>query len=159
MDFEYFLNEKLADDLTPDQLDRYWKTISAYNTWKRNKKNSRDVKNRLAFIKHEFHLDSRALAKIQSLIDTIDTYMETGEDTTVIRSRNTTRPIDEKPVENVEIDTSDYQKIELTSDFLSDAFDKFNALTFSLIGILMHLSKSVLNISFGIPVLSLPKTK
>lgn len=127
MDFENFLNEKLADDLTPDQLDRYWKTISAYNQWKRNKKNSRDVKNKLAFIKHEFPLDSRALAKIQSLIDTIDTYMETGEDTTVIRSRNTTRPIDEKPVETVEIDTNDYQKIELSNDFLSDAFDKFNA--------------------------------
>lgn len=129
MEFEHFLNEKLADDLSPDQMDNYWKAIHAYNSWKKNKKNSMMVKNKLAYIYYEYPLDDRAKGKIRSLIDTIATYLETGEDTTVIKHRepkNETPVQDEKPAE-VEIDSSDYQKIELTPEFLSDAFDKFNA--------------------------------
>ena len=129
MEFEHFLNEKLADDLSPDQMDNYWKAIHAYNSWKKNKKNSMMVKNKLAYIYHEYPLDDRAKGKIRSLIDTIATYLETGEDTTVIKHRepkNETPVQDEKPAE-VEINSSDYQKIELTSDFMNDAFDKFNA--------------------------------
>ena len=129
MEFEHFLFEKLADDLSPDQMDNYWKAIHAYNSWKKNKKNSMLVKTKLTYIYYEYPLDDRAKGKIRSLIDTIATYIETGEDTTVIKHRE---PKDETPVQNekpaeVEINTSDYQKIELTSDFLSDAFDKFNA--------------------------------
>lgn len=129
MEFEHFLFEKLADDLSPDQMDNYWKAIHAYNSWKKNKKNSTKIKYQLAYIYHEYPLDDRAKSKIRSLIDTIATYLETGEDTTVIKHREPKEetPVqDEKPAE-VEINTSDYQKIELTSDFLSDAFDKFNA--------------------------------
>ena len=129
MEFEHFLFEKLADDLSPEQMDNYWKAIHAYNSWKKNKKNSMLVKNKLAYIYYEYPLDDRAKGKIRSLIDTIATYIETGEDTTVIKHREPKEetPVqDEKPAE-VEINTSDYQKIELTSDFLSDAFDKFNA--------------------------------
>lgn len=129
MEFEHFLNEKLADDLSPDQMDNYWKAIHAYNSWKKNKKNSMMVKNKLAYIYYEYPLDDRAKGKIRSLIDTIATYLETGEDTTVIKHRepkNETPVQDEKPAE-VEINSSDYQKIELTSDFMNDAFDKFNA--------------------------------
>ena len=129
MEFEHFLNEKLADDLSPDQMDNYWKAIHAYNSWKKNKKNSMKIKNQLAYIYHEYPLDDRAKGKIRSLIDTIATYLETGEDTTVIKHREPKEetPVqDEKPAE-VEIDSSDYQKIELTSDFMNEAFDKFNA--------------------------------
>ena len=129
MEFEHFLNEKLADDLSPDQMDNYWKAIHAYNSWKKNKKNSMKIKNQLAYIYHEYPLDDRAKGKIRSLIDTIATYLETGEDTTVIKHREPKEetPVqDEKPAE-VEINTSDYQKIELTPDFMNDAFDKFNA--------------------------------
>lgn len=129
MEFEHFLNEKLADDLSPDQMDNYWKAIHAYNSWKKNKKNPMMVKNKLAYIYYEYPLDDRAKGKIRSLIDTIATYLETGEDTTVIKHRepkNETPVQDEKPAE-VEINSSDYQKIELTSDFMNDAFDKFNA--------------------------------
>ena len=129
MEFEHFLFEKLADDLSPDQMDNYWKAIHAYNSWKKNKKNSMLVKTKLAYIYYEYPLDDRAKGKIRSLIDTIATYIETGEDTTVIKHRepkNETPIQNEKPTE-VEIDSSDYQKIELTPDFLSDAFDKFNA--------------------------------
>ena len=129
MEFEHFLFEKLEDDLSPDQMDNYWKAIHAYNSWKKNKKNSMLVKTKLAYIYYEYPLDDRAKGKIRSLIDTIATYIETGEDTTVIKHRE---PKDETPIQNekpaeVEIDSSDYQKIELTPDFLSDAFDKFNA--------------------------------
>lgn len=129
MEFEHFLNEKLADDLSQEQMDNYWKAIHAYNSWKKNKKNSMKVKNQLAYIYHEYPLDDRAKGKIRSLIDTIATYLETGEDTTVIRHRE---PKDETPIQNekpaeVEVDSNDYQKIELTSDFLNDAFDKFNS--------------------------------
>ena len=129
MEFEHFLNEKLADDLSPDQMDNYWKAIHAYNSWKKNKKNSMKIKNQLAYIYHEYPLDDRAKGKIRSLIDTIATYLETGEDTTVIKHREPKEetPVqDEKPAE-VEINSSDYQKIELTPDFMNDAFDKFNA--------------------------------
>lgn len=129
MEFEHFLFEKLADDLSPEQMDNYWKAIHAYNSWKKNKKNSMLVKTKLAYIYYEYPLDDRAKGKIRSLIDTIATYIETGEDTTVIKHRepkNETPIQNEKPTE-VEIDSSDYQKIELTPDFLSDAFDKFNA--------------------------------
>lgn len=129
MEFEHFLFEKLADDLSPEQMDNYWKTIHAYNSWKKNKKNSMTIKNKLAYIYYEYPLDDRAKGKIRSLIDTIATYIETGEDTTVIKHREPKEetPVqDEKPAE-VEINTSDYQKIELTPDFLSDAFDKFNS--------------------------------
>ena len=129
MQFEQFLNEKLADDLSPQQMDNYWKAIHAYNSWKKNKKNSMKVKNQLAYIYHEYPLDDRAKGKIRSLIDTIATYLQTGEDTTVIKHRepkNETPIQNEKPAE-VEVDSSDYQKIELTSDFLNDAFDKFNS--------------------------------
>ena len=129
MEFEHFLNEKLADDLTQSQMDNYWKAIHAYNSWKKNKKNSMKVKNQLAYIYHEYPLDDRAKGKIRSLIDSIATYLETGEDTTVIKHRE---PKDETPIENekpaeVEVDSSDYQKIELTSEFLNEAFDKFNS--------------------------------
>ena len=129
MEFEHFLFEKLADDLSPEQMDNYWKAIHAYNSWKKNKKNSTKIKYQLAYIYHEYPLDDRAKSKIRSLIDTIATYLETGEDTTVIKHREPKEetPVqDEKPAE-VEVDSSDYQKIELTPDFLSDAFDKFNA--------------------------------
>lgn len=129
MEFEHFLFEKLADDLSPEQMDNYWKAIHAYNSWKKNKKNSTKIKYQLAYIYHEYPLDDRAKGKIRSLIDTITTYLETGEDTTVIKHREPKKetPVqDEKPAE-VEIDSSDYQKIELTPEFLSDAFDKFNA--------------------------------
>lgn len=129
MEFEHFLFEKLADDLSPEQMDNYWKAIHAYNSWKKNKKNSMTIKNKLAYIYYEYPLDDRAKGKIRSLIDTIATYLETGEDTTVIKHREPKKetPVqDEKPAE-VEINTSDYQKIELTPEFLSDAFDKFNA--------------------------------
>ena len=126
MKFEQFLNEKLADDLTPDQMDKYWKAIHAYNSWKKNKKNSMKVKNQLAYIYHEFPLDDRAKGKIRSLIDTIATYLETGEDTTVIKHREQKEtPAEAKPVE-VEYDASDYQEFELTQDFLEKAFNKFN---------------------------------
>lgn len=129
MKFEQFLNEKLADDLSPDQMDNYWKAIHSYNSWKKNKKNSMKVKNQLAYIYHEYPLDDRAKGKIRSLIDTIATYMETGEDTTVIKHRE---PKDETPVQNeepaeVEVDSNDFQKIELTNDFVNQAFDKFNS--------------------------------
>lgn len=129
MQFEQFLNEKLADDLSPDQMDNYWKAIHSYNSWKKNKKNSMKVKNQLAYIYHEYPLDDRAKGKIRSLIDTIATYMETGEDTTVIKHRE---PKDETPVQNeepakVEVDSNDFQKIELTNDFVNQAFDKFNS--------------------------------
>ncbi len=129
MEFEHFLFEKLEDDLSPEQMDNYWKAIHAYNSWKKNKKNSMLVKNKLAYIYYEYPLDDRAKGKIRSLIDTIATYVETGEDTTVIKHRE---PKEETPVQNekpaeVEVDSSDYQKIELTPDFLSDAFDKFNS--------------------------------
>ena len=129
MEFEHFLNEKLADDLSPQQMDNYWKAIHAYNSWKKNKKNSMKIKNQLAYIYHEYPLDDRAKGKIRSLIDTIATYLQTGEDTTVIKHRepkNETPIQNEKPAE-VEVDSSDYQKIELTSDFLNEAFDKFNS--------------------------------
>lgn len=129
MEFEHFLFEKLADDLSPDQMDNYWKAIHAYNSWKKNKKNSMLVKTKLAYIYYEYPLDDRAKGKIRSLIDSIATYIETGEDTTVIKHRepkNETPIQNEKPAE-VEVDSSDYQKIELTPDFLSDAFDKFNS--------------------------------
>ena len=129
MEFEHFLNEKLADDLTQSQMDNYWKAIHAYNSWKKNKKNSMKVKNQLAYIYHEYPLDDRAKGKIRSLIDTIATYLQTGEDTTVIKHRepkNETPIQNEKPAE-VEIDSSDYQKIELTNEFVNQAFDKFNS--------------------------------
>lgn len=129
MEFEHFLNEKLADDLSQEQMDNYWKAIHAYNSWKKNKKNSMKIKNQLAYIYHEYPLDDRAKGKIRSLIDTIATYLETGEDTTVIRHRE---PKDETPIQNekpaeVEVDSSDYQKIELTNEFVNQAFDKFNS--------------------------------
>ena len=129
MEFEHFLFEKLADDLTPSEMENYWKAIHAYNSWKKNKKNSMKVKNQLAYIYHEYPLDDRAKGKIRSLIDTITTYLETGEDTTTIKHRE---PKDETPVQNempaeVEVDSSDYQKIELTNEFVNQAFDKFNA--------------------------------
>ena len=129
MEFEHFLNEKLADDLSPQQMDNYWKAIHAYNSWKKNKKNSMKVKNQLAYIYHEYPLDDRAKGKIRSLIDTIATYLQTGEDTTVIKHRE---PKDETPIQNekpaeVEVDSSDYQKIELTNEFVNQAFDKFNS--------------------------------
>lgn len=129
MEFERFLFEKLADDLSPEQMDNYWKAIHAYNSWKKNKKNSMKIKNQLAYIYHEYPLDDRALDKIKSLIVTIATYMETGEDTTVIKHRepkDKTHIQNEKPAE-VEVDLSDYQKIELTNEFVNQAFDKFNA--------------------------------
>ena len=129
MQFEQFLNEKLADDLSPEQMDYYWKTIHAYNSWKKSKKNSQKVLNQLSVIYQEFPLDDRAKNKIKSLSSTVYTYMQTGEDTTVIKHRE---PKEETPVQNekpaeVEVDSSDYQKIELTPEFLSHAFDKFNS--------------------------------
>lgn len=128
MEFEYFLNEKLADDLTPHQMDNYWKAIHAYNSWKKNKKNSMKIKNQLAYIYHEYPLDDRAKGKIRSLIDTIATYLETGEDTTTIKHREPKdqAPGNDKPAE-YQIDTSDFNQIELTEDFLEEAFKKFNA--------------------------------
>lgn len=129
MQFEQFLNEKLADDLSPEQMDYYWKAIHAYNSWKKSKKNSERVYSQLSLIYKEFPLDDRARNKISSLMDTVTAFMDRGEDTTVIKHRE---PKEETPVQNekpaeVEINSSDYQKIELTSDFMNDAFDKFNA--------------------------------
>lgn len=129
MEFEHFLFEKLADDLSPEQLDYYWKAIHAYNSWKKSKKNSQRVLNQLSLIYQEFPLDDRARNKIKSLSSTVYTYMQTGEDTTTIKHRE---PKDETPVQNqkpaeVEVDSSDFQKIELTNEFVNQAFDKFNA--------------------------------
>lgn len=129
MEFEHFLNEKLADDLSQEQMDYYWKTIHAYNSWKKSKKNSERVYSQLSLIYKEFPLDDRARNKISSLMDTVTAYMDRGEDTTVIKHRE---PKDNTPVQNekpaeVEVDSSDYQKIELTNEFVNQAFDKFNA--------------------------------
>ena len=130
MEFEHFINEKLADDLSTDQLDNYWKAISAYNTWKRNKKNPMKVKNMLSFILHEYPLDDRAKAKIQSLFDTVVKFMDTGEDTTTIQKRNPKEPSD-KPAKQPEYDVNDFQEIELTQDFLESAYKKFNTKYFN----------------------------
>lgn len=129
MEFEHFLFEKLADDLSPDQMDNYWKAIHAYNSWKKSKKNSERVYSQLSLIYKEFPLDDRARNKISSLMDTVTAFMDRGEDTTVIKHRepkNETPVQEEKPAE-VEVDSSDYQKIELTDEFVNQAFDKFNA--------------------------------
>ena len=133
MEFEHFINEKLADDLSADQSDNYWKAISAYNTWKRNKNNSMKVKNMLSFILHEYPLDDRAKAKIQSLFDTVVKFMDTGEDTTSIQKRNPKEPSDSpsKPDKQPEYDANDFQQIELTQEFLENAYKKFNAKYFN----------------------------
>jgi hypothetical protein len=125
MEFEHFLFEKLADDLSPEQMDYYWKAIHAYNSWKKSKKNSERVYSQLSLIYKEFPLDDRARNKISSLMDTVTAFMDRGEDTTVIKHRepkNETPVQNEKPAE-VEVDSSDYQKIELTNEFVNQAFD------------------------------------
>ena len=116
MEFEHFLFEKLADDLSPDQMDNYWKAIHAYNSWKKNKKNSMLVKTKLAYIYYEYPLDDRAKGKIRSLIDTIATYIETGEDTTVIKHREKKEEEPETKQE-VTIDETEYQTIEIDNEF------------------------------------------
>lgn len=125
MEFEHFLFEKLADDLSPDQMDNYWKAIHAYNSWKKNKKNSMLVKTKLAYIYYEYPLDDRAKGKIRSLIDSIATYIETGEDTTVIKHREKKEEEPETKQE-VTIDETEYQTIEIDNEFCEKAFDKFN---------------------------------
>ena len=68
MQFEQFLNEKLADDLSPEQMDNYWKAIHAYNSWKKNKKNSMTIKNKLAYIYYEYPLDDRPKVRLEVLL-------------------------------------------------------------------------------------------
>lgn len=133
MKFEQFLNEKLADDLSPGQMDYYWKTIHSYNSWKKSKKNSEKIYSQLSLIYKEFPLDDRAKSKISSLMDTVTAFMDRGEDITVIKHREPKNEIpvqNEKPAE-VEIDSCDYQKIELTDEFVNQAFDKFNSKYFN----------------------------
>lgn len=128
MKFYDFINEKLADDLSTDQLDNYWKAISAFNTWKRNKKNSMKVSNMLSFILKNYPLDERASEKIHSLLTTVRKYMETGEDTTSIQKRT---PKEETAPKEVKYDVSDFQKIELNDSFIYEAYKKFNAMYFN----------------------------
>lgn len=128
MKFEQFLNEKLADDLTPSQMDYYWKAIHAYNAWKKNQKNSMKVKNMLSFILMNFDLDDRARDKITNLKDTVQTYIESGEFTAAPikhREKKETAEVPETKQE-VTIDETEYQTIEIDNDFCEKAFDKFN---------------------------------
>ena len=128
MKFENFLNEKLADNLSPEQMDYYWKAIHAYNSWKKNQKNSMKVKNMLSFILMNFDLDSRATDKIVGLKNTVVKYMETGEftaDPIKHREKKEAEPEQSQPTE-VQYDESDYQVIEIDEEFCQKAFDKFN---------------------------------
>ena len=128
MKFENYLNEKLADDLSPEQMDYYWKAIHAYNSWKKNQKNSMKVKNMLSFILMNFKLDDRATAKITNLKNTVDEYIKNGN--LVIapikhREKKEAEPEQSQPTE-VQYDESDYQTIEIDNEFCEKAFDKFN---------------------------------
>ena len=126
MKFEQFLNEKLADNLSPEQMDYYWKAIHAYNAWKKNQKNSMKVKNMLSFILMNFDLDDRATAKITNLKNTVEEYIKNGN--LVIAPIKHREKKEEEPEtkQEVTIDESDYQTIEIDKEFCEKAFDKFN---------------------------------
>ena len=127
MKFEQFLNEKLADDLTQEQMDYYWKAIHAYNAWKKNQKNSMKVKNMLSFILSNFDLDSRATNKIVGLRNTVMKYMETGEFTAEpIKHREKKEEKETEKTPDFQIDETEYQTIEIDNEFCEKAFDKFN---------------------------------
>ena len=128
MKFEQFLNEKLADDLTPTQMDYYWKAIHAYNSWKKNQKNSMKVKNMLSFILMNFKLDDRATAKITNLKNTVDEYIKNGNLVIApIKHREKKEEAEEPETkQEVTIDETDYQTIEIDNEFCEKAFDKFN---------------------------------
>lgn len=126
MKFEHFLNEKLADDLTPTQMDYYWKAIHAYNAWKKNQKNSMKVKNMLSFILMNFKLDDRAREKITNLKATVQTYIESGEFTATPIKHREKKEEEPETRQEVSIDESDYQTIEIDIEFCEKAFDKFN---------------------------------
>ena len=131
MNFDSFLNEKLADTLTSDQMDYYWKAIHAYNSWKKNQKNSMKVKNMLSFILMNFDLDDRAREKINNLKSTVQTYIDSGEFTaTPIKHREKKETAAEEskpePKQDLSIDETDYQTIEIDNEFCEKAFDKFN---------------------------------
>lgn len=128
MNFDNFLNEKLADDLTPSQMDYYWKAIHAYNAWKKNQKNSMKVKNMLSFILANFSLDSRATEKIVGLRNIVMKYIESGEFTaTPIKHREKKETAEEPETrQEITIDETEYQTIAIDNDFCEKAFDKFN---------------------------------
>ena len=127
MKFEQFLNEKLADDLTPSQMDYYWKAIHAYNAWKKNQKNSMKVKNMLSFILMNFKLDDRATAKITNLKNTVAEYIENGNLVIEpIKHREKKETEEPETRQEVTIDETEYQTIEIDKDFCEKAFDKFN---------------------------------
>jgi hypothetical protein len=128
MKFEQFLNEKLADDLTPSQMDYYWKAIHAYNAWKKNQKNSMKVKNMLSFILMNFDLDDRARDKITNLKATVQTYIDSGEFVAAPIKHREKKETAEEPEtkQEISIDETEYQTIEIDNDFCEKAFDKFN---------------------------------
>ena len=127
MKFDSFINEKLADDLTPSQMDYYWKAIHAYNAWKKNQKNSMKVKNMLSFILMNFKLDDRAKEKITNLKATVQTYIDSGEFTaTPIKHREKKETEVPETKQEVSINETEYQTIEIDNDFCEKAFDKFN---------------------------------
>lgn len=128
MKFEQFLNEKLADDLTPQQMDYYWKAIHAYNAWKKNQKNSMKVKNMLSFILMNFDLDDRARDKITNLKATVQTYIDSGEFVAAPIKHREKKETAEEPEtrQEVTIDETEYQTIEIDNEFCEKAFDKFN---------------------------------
>ena len=124
MKFEQFLNEKLADDLSPQQMDYYWKAIHAYNSWKKNQKNSMKVKNMLSFILMNFNLDDRATAKITNLKNTVDEYIKNGN--LVIAPIKHREKKEEEPEtkQEITIDETDYQTIEIDNEFCEKAKGK-----------------------------------
>lgn len=127
MDFERFINEKLADDLDASQLDYYWKAIHAFNSWKKNQRNSEKVKGMLDAILDKFNLDARARAKVSQLSDTVDTFMRTGE-LTFEPIKHRTRIVKE-PEHEADVNTDDdesFQKVKIDKDFCEKAFHKFN---------------------------------
>lgn len=128
MKFEHFLNEKLADDLTPSQMDYYWKAIHAYNAWKKNQKNSMKVKNMLSFILMNFDLDDRARDKITNLKATVQTYIDSGEFVAAPIKHREKKETAEEPEtkQEISIDETEYQTIEIDNEFCEKAFDKFN---------------------------------
>ena len=127
MKFENFLNEKLADNLSPEQMDYYWKAIHAYNSWKKNQKNSMKVKNMLSFILMNFDLDDRATAKITNLKNTVDEYIKNGNLVIApIKHREKKEEPEQSQPTEVQYDESDYQALEIDEEFCQKAFDKFN---------------------------------
>ena len=126
MKFEQFLNEKLSDNLSPEQMDYYWKAIHAYNSWKKNQKNSMKVKNMLSFILMNFDLDDRAYSKINNLKNTVQTYIDSGEFVAAPIKHREKKEEEPEIKQEVSIDETEYQTIEIDNEFCEKAFDKFN---------------------------------